>query len=344
MMRLFTKLFPLFIVVLIGILLLYQILWAPNNFDDDRVVTISKGMSFARVADSLAVAGVIRNRKLFELAGELLGMTRQMHIGKYLFHPGISNKGILDDLGTGESAMLIAVTVREGVRARTQARIFAREVGIDPAHFLQLVTDPQFVHSLGVKANSLEGYLLPDTYLFYWQTDEEQIIRRMVEGFQRFYVDSIQLRAGKLGMTTNRVLTLASIVEGEAILDNERPIIAGVYYNRLKKRMRLQADPTIQYIIDDGPRRLFYDDLWIQSPYNTYRNYGLPPGPINNPGRASILATLYPARHKYLYFVANDQGGHTFSRTYTEHKRAAARFRKIRAHQNAQQLRVTSLE
>ncbi len=326
-----TRLIPVAVVVVVLALLLYEVLWAPNNFDGDRVVAVSKGMSFARVADSLAAAGVIRNRKLFETAGELLGMTRQMHIGKYSFHSGVSNKEILDDLGTGKSAIIIPVLIREGLRARAQARIYGRELGIDSARFVQLVSEPEFVRSSGIEGISLEGYLLPETYLFYWQTDEEQIIRRMVEGFQSFYVDSLQRRAGELGMTTDKVLTFASIVEGEAILDDERSIIAGVYYNRLKKHMRLEADPTIQYIIDDGPRRLFHNDLWVQSPYNTYRNYGLPPGPINNPGRASILATLYPASHKYLYFVANGQGGHTFSRTFAEHKKATYRYRRIRA-------------
>ena len=333
----FTRWFPLFVVALIGFLLLYQILWAPNKFDGDRVVAISKGISFARVADSLEVAGVIRNRKLFDLAGEVLGMTRQMHIGKYLFHSGMSNREILADLSTGKSAFLVPVIIREGLRVRTHARIFARDVGIDSARFAQLAFNPGFVRSLGIEANSLEGYLLPDTYLFAWQTDEEQIIRRMVEGFQRFYTDSLRRRERELGMTTNKVLALASIVEGEAILDSERTIIAGVYLNRLKKRMRLQADPTVQYIIQNGPRRLLYEDLRIESPYNTYRNYGLPPAPINNPGRASILAALYPGKHSFLYFVANGKGGHTFTRTYSDHQRAVSRFRRIRAQATAPQ-------
>lgn len=132
-------------------------------------------------------------------------------------------------------------------------------------------------------------------------------------------------------LTLNEVLTMASIVEGEAMYDDERPVIAGVYYNRLRKRMRLQADPTVQYAVSDLPRRLSRSDLKIDSPYNTYEHYGLPPGPINNPGRKSILAALYPAKHQYLYFVSNYNGRHRFSRTYEEHQRHVREYRKARA-------------
>lgn len=334
MKRMLIRFYPVFVVLAVGFLLLYQILWAPNKFDGDRIVIVSKGLNFKQVTDSLATAGVIRNRTLFELAGELLGLTKGIHIGKYLFHSGVSNKEILGDLRSGKSALLITVLIREGLKAATQARVFAKELGIDSARFAQLAHDSEFIQSLGVEVppmGGLEGFLLPDTYLFYWQPDEDQIIRRMVESFKEFFVDSLKRRAEEFGMTINKILTLASIVEGEAILDEERPIIAGVYYNRLQRRMRLEADPTIQYTIENGPRRLLYADLQTGSPYNTYRNYGLPPGPINNPGRASILAALYPANHSYLYFVATGKGGHTFSRTYPEHRRAVARYRRMQA-------------
>lgn len=152
----------------------------------------------------------------------------------------------------------------------------------------------------------------------------------MVKGFKDFYVDSLKTRQEALKLTLNEVLTLASIVEGEAMLDEERAVIAGVYLNRLKKRMRLEADPTVQYAIPDGPRRLTYSDLRFNSPYNTYVHYGLPPGPINSPGRKSILAALYPQFHSFLYFVANGSGGHIFSRTYSEHQKAVQSYRKMR--------------
>ena len=131
-------------------------------------------------------------------------------------------------------------------------------------------------------------------------------------------------------MSLHKVLTFASIVEGESGIDEERPMIAGVYWNRLKRNMRLEADPTIQYVIPDGPRRLLYRDLKYPSPYNTYLNYGLPPGPVNNPGKKSIIATLYPERHQYLFFFATGVGGHRFSKSLNEHQKAVRGFRKVR--------------
>lgn len=317
------------IILLFIFIPLYQALWAPNLFPGDQIIVVSKGMTFRHIVDSLEVHGVIRSRVLFEFAGKFLGLTRDMHIGKYLFRSGLSNSQILNYLSTGKAALLVPVTIREGLKATTQARVYKNELGIDSARYVHLVRDSAFARSLGIEANSLEGYLLPETYFFYWQTEEDRLIRRMVEGFNEFYVDSLKERAAQMRMTTNEVITLASIVEGEAVLDSERPIIAGVYFNRMKKRMRLQADPTLQYIIEDGPRRLYYRDLQIESPYNTYRHYGLPPGPISNPGKASILAVLNPAKHHYLYFVSNGQGAHIFSQTYKEHQRAVNRYRRL---------------
>ena len=153
-----------------------------------------------------------------------------------------------------------------------------------------------------IKSNSFEGYLFPDTYLLPEDVDAEGVIDKMVSEYNKNITSSMRKRMIELGLSEGEVLTLASIIEGEAIYDTERPRISGVYHNRLKKRMRLQADPTIQYIIEDSPRRLLNKDLKIKSPYNTYLNYGLPPGPINNPGIESIKAALYPEQIDFLFF------------------------------------------
>ena len=162
------------------------------------------------------------------------------------------------------------------------------------------------------------------------------MIRIMVTQFKKMFTHEMKERAEELGMSVNEVVILASIVEGEAVLDSERKSIAALYQNRLKRHMRLQADPTIQFIIDDGPRRLLSKDLKIKSPYNTYLYGGLPPGPVNNPGLASIMAVLYPDSVDYLYMVANGDGSHTFSKSLSDHldaKRHLDRLRrKIRAH------------
>jgi UPF0755 protein len=161
----------------------------------------------------------------------------------------------------------------------------------------------------------------------------------MVQEFWRQIPDSAEQRARELGMTLHEIITLASLVEGEAMVDSERAMIAGVYRNRLRRGMRLQADPTIQYIIPDGPRRLLKKDLQIESPYNTYLHAGLPPGPINNPGRKSIEAALYPRDVPYLYFVARGDGSHVFSVTMSQHVQAKRAFDRVRRQVKQQQKR-----
>lgn len=330
-----------FLIVLAAVLLLsllgfYEVLWAPNRFEGDRFIIVSKGENFPRILDSLQRAGIIRSRILFDAAGRLLKLTTRMQIGKYRFRPGMSNKEILEDLRYGKTIEAITILVPEGLRATRQARVFARGLGIDSSRFMMLVGDSAFIRSLGIDASSLEGYLTPDTYKLWWQMDEEDLIRGLVAQFRKNFNDTLRALLDSSGLTLNQVLTIASIVEGETSIDSERAIIAGVYYNRLKKGMRLQADPTIQYLLADGPRQLHFSDLDRESAYNTYRHPGLPPGPINNPGFASIRASICPARHKYLFFVANGQGGHTFSKNFAAHKKAILRLKKIREEQEVQ--------
>jgi len=332
--------------VLIGVGLLglfigvsYGIVYGANTFDDAerKVFFVSNGERFDEIVDSLEAQGIIRNRAMFEFVAMLFGGTSSLKVGKYIFESGASNAHIFQTLRSGEGNQLIHVTVLEGTFARTQARIFARAVGVDSSRFIEQVYDSSFARSLGVEASSLEGYLLPETYAFTWQQDERQIIRALFGEFEDFFADSLHQRADEMGMTVHEVVTLASIVEGEAILNEERPIISGVYHNRLRRGMRLEADPTIQFILPDGPRRLLYADLEVDNPYNTYRYRGLPPGPVNNPGKASIIAALYPAQHDYLYFVANGKGGHWFSRSYAEHSKYVQMYRRDRARSRSAQ-------
>ncbi len=329
--RKFWWIVPSSAVVLLG-LLAFWVFWAPNTTSDasTRVVAIARGASFKTVSDSLESSGAVRSRWTLNLAGRILGLTKEMKIGKYRLPSGLSNIEILNDLKEGKSRYLISVAIPEGWRIRSVARRFAKELSIDEARFDSLCKNENYIKGLGIEAPSLEGYLMPDTYGFFWQTDEEEIVQRLVQEFKKFYADSFRVRQEQLRMSLNDVLTLASIVEGESKKDDERPTIAGVYFNRLKKNMRLEADPTVQYAIPDGPRRLLYSDLKFDSPYNTYLHYGLPPGPISNPGRQSILAVLYPEQHNYLYFVANGNGGHKFSKNYAEHQRAVRNYRKMR--------------
>lgn len=309
----------------------YFLLWEPNSFpQSSAVVTVSRGESFPQVVDAFASAGILSHPTLFKVSGKLFGYAGRIKIGKYSFQSGASNHEILYAISTGTSTANPAVTIYEGLRGTQIARILKREVGVDSAKLAQLLSDTSLIRLSNHGSSSLEGFLLPDTYEFYWQLDEKEIVHEMLSEFRKFFSDSLQQRARALRLTIGQVLTMASIVEGETLLDKERPIIAGLYYNRLRRRMKLEADPTIQYIIPDGPRRLLFEDLKIDSPYNTYRNYGMPPGPINNPGRKSILAALYPAQHNYLYFVADGTGGHRFARTYEEHLRNVRAYRRAR--------------
>ena len=321
------------ILLLSGAAVIGWMAFGPNTFEEPavRMLYVSRGEPFSRIVDSLAASGIIRSRRAFVLTAKLFGGSSAIKVGKYVLRSGVSNHRIMAMLVSGRDAEAIRVLVPPGTTARVQARLFARELGCDSARIMTLFADRSFGASLGVDAPTLEGYLLPETYDFEWNQDEEYVLRSMVEQFHRFYTDSLRAREKELGWTTRQVLTMASIIQGESRLPEELRIISGVYHNRLRKRMPMQADPTIQYIIPDGPRRLYYEDLRIDDPYNTYRYAGLPPGPVNSPGREAILAALFPQSNAYLYFVANGQGGHRFAGSYEAHLRNVRLYRRHRA-------------
>jgi UPF0755 protein len=309
----------------------YYVFLLPYHYDDPKgkVVTIPRGASFNSAVDSLRSSHVIRNQWSFQIAGRLLGYTKTIKTGKYLFVSGQSNLDILSDIRVGKSRLIIPVTIPEGWRMEQIARRYKHEIGIDAEKFLALCHDNAFLHDQGIEAKSLEGYLMPDTYAFYWQTEEYEILKQMLEGFKHFYNDTLLERQHGLKASQQEILTLASIIEAESSIDDERPMIAGVYWNRLKKRMRLEADPTVQYALGEG-KKLNYQDLEFNSPYNTYRHYGLPPGPINNPGKSSIRAVLYPQHHEYLFFVATGIGGHRFASKFGDHQNNIIKYHRTR--------------
>ncbi len=253
--------------VLLLVSVLYFMLWESNDFDPSpKIVTVSRGESFSQVVDAFGSSGLISHPSLFRMSGKIFGYAGKIKVGKYSFQSGVSNREILAAISTGTSTANPSVTIYEGLRGTLIAKILKREVGIDSAKLVQLFGDTSLIPMKGHGASSLEGFLLPETYEFYWQVDEREIVRDMLAEFRKFFADSLQQQARKMKMTIGQVLTMASIVEGETVLDRERPIIAGLYYNRLHRGMKLEADPTIQYIIPDGPRRLLFNDLRIESP------------------------------------------------------------------------------
>ena len=225
----------------------------------------------------------------------------------------------------------VKVTLIEGWDNHQINMQLTESLGLDFHILDSLCTDSVFCNSFNILIPNLIGYLLPNTYAFHRGMDEKEVlsilVNRTLDIFKR---DDVRRALAELNFNIHQILTLSSIVEGEAIFDDERSTIAAVYLNRLNKGMRLQADPTIQFIIDGPPRRLLYKDLELDSPYNTYKYYGIPPGPINNPGIKSILATIFADEANYLYFVARGDGHHTFSSTLREHNKAKLAFDKIR--------------
>ena len=296
---------------------------------DNIELTITRGMTPQAIASLLEEQAVIQNKKQFLLGAKLMGVSRKLQAGTYLFQGSQTTYSVLTKLYKGD-VITERITFPEGTRAAGMAAILEKTYHIDSSHFMALVNDTEFTRSLGISAHTLEGYLYPDTYHFPLNPTVEEIIKKMVQQFMTIWDDKLEKQAEKVNLTTHEVITLASIVEGEAALDSERNIISALYLNRLKRNMRLQADPTIQYIIPNGPRRLLNKDLLIDSPYNTYLYKGLPPGPVNNPGSASIQAVLYPASVEYLYMVANGDGSHTFSLTIRDHLKAKQRFDNVR--------------
>lgn len=288
------------------------------------LVRIHPGMSAGQVAEELHSKGLIRDKGYFLGVARVLGSDRQIKAGTYAVTPGDSLFTLLRDFSQG-NVVQVRVTIPEGYSVKDIARTLSSHGLIDEGRFLELAGGRYRAVIGGTELPSLEGYLFPDTYLFTLDATEEQIIATMLGRFEQVALPHIE-RASS-GLSPHQVVTLASIVEREAKVAEERPIIAGVYLNRLRIGMPLQADPTVIYALGEHVDRLLYSHLKVDSPYNTYLYAGLPPGPIANPGLASILSVLYPADTGYLYFVARGDGTHVFSRTYAEHERAVNQYR-----------------
>jgi len=311
----------------IGTILLY---WPQNDINNKIKVNIPKGSTLAQISEILEEKEVVTNGHMFITATRLMGYSNKIPAGIFALKNAKNNYRIVKQLIQGNPEM-IRVTLLEGWTISEVTETISDSLNISSEILSTLCYDEQFIDEIGLEANSLEGYLYPDTYLFLEsENDPKEILKQAVSEFNSVFNDNLRKRAEQIGFTVNEVLTMASIIEGEAIFDSERPIISAVYHNRLRKRMLLQADPTVQYVIKDGPRRLRLSDLKIDSPYNTYVYRGLPPGPINNPGKASILAVLYPDDNDYIFFVARGDGYHTFTTTIEEHNRAKREFQKVR--------------
>ena len=290
-------------------------------------VTIPPGSSFRAAADSLHHAGLVSAPRLFRLYAQITGRDRDIKAGTYGLQREMGWSALVTALHEGQG-LERRLTIPEGWSIREIAPALAKALGAPVDSVDSAMRDTALLRSLDVPTQTLEGYLFPDTYVFAYGTSPRAAVREMVQRFEQVWDPRWDERLQQLAMSRNDIVALASIIEKEARLPEERPVISAVYHNRLKAQMPLQADPTIQYALGEHHDRVTYHDLEVESPYNTYRHPGLPPGPIASPGRASMEAALYPASVPYLYFVADTDGHHEFRTTFQEHKAAKAEIRK----------------
>ncbi len=292
-------------------------------------VIIEKGATTAEIAGQLDERELIRSPRLFRWLARAWGIDRRLKPGRYDFAGSVSTYEILESL-YHQDAVRVKITIPDGWRVTTVARFAQRQLGVDSARFLELCRDSLFLNQLAVPVGNAEGYLLTDTYRFYWGVEPEEFIRALVVMTHRVFVDSLMKRMNEIGWSKHKTLTMASLIEAEAGVAEERTRISGVFHNRLRRNMKLQCDPTVIYALGGINRRLLYRDLKIDSPYNTYKYRGLPPGPICNVGIPAITAALYPDEHNELYFVARGDGTHIFSESLREHNRARRLVKQLR--------------
>jgi UPF0755 protein len=308
---------------------------------DSVEFAVGTRMSLSAAVDKLAEKGIIANAEAAQVFVRLYARltNKGMQSGVYLFTKTMTQADALLRLFSPATTETVSVTFQEGISIKRFAELAAEKIGCNQAEFLMLAYSDSLRKARNITSPSLEGYLLPNTYEFFKHSSPELVLNRLLDEHEQCWAslkgDSL---AKALKLSKHEVLTLASIVEAETPVDAEKPRVAGVYWNRLNIQMKLEADPTVQYALDRvnpnrESRRLLYKDLEIDSPYNTYKYTGLPPTPINSPGKAAIAAALNPEAHKYIYFVATMDGTntHTFTRTADEHLRAVALFRARRA-------------
>ncbi len=332
------KQFPFFAFVSAGLVSAYMIVQLAVPVDPKKgmeEVHVESGMTFSQAARLLEADGFIRDSRLFTLLGRLTGADRRLRPGYYDLDGTMSPWAIFKML---RNALLVQkeITIVEGDSLMEIRQKMILRGLMNASDFDRLAYGKAFLKSLGIDAPSIEGYLFPDTYRFPKGTSPEQVFTAMYKRLEEEFNPDLSARAASLGLNLNSVLTLASIIEKEAVVDPERPLISAVFYNRMKRGIPLQADPTAVYGIKPIGEGVTKWDLLRKTKYNTYLIRGLPPGPIASPGLKSIKAALYPAKVDYLYFVSNHDGTHTFTSNYSDHLKAVENL-KAKIESEAQQ-------
>ncbi len=320
------------IIILIALVLIVisSIAWIKYNLNikveltESVTIEIAKGTGINETIDILENNNLLQPAWFYKLfaRGVIIIEGKNIIAGNYLFKSGMTHLEIINSIMTGKHQNVLMVTFPEGIQLPKFAEIVQEKLGVDKDNFLNLANSREFLSRYGIEADNAEGYLMPDTYQFYIKQSEESILSKLINQQIKIWDEHFTKRASEMGMTRHEVLTLASIIEAETPVEEERAIVSGVYHNRLKKGMLLQADPTVQYSLG-VQRRLKYSDLRYNSRYNTYIYPGLPPGPINSPSYKSIKAALFPEEHNFIYFVAlgDGTGRHNFAINEQEHQR-----------------------
>ena len=302
----------------------------PSNTATDKVVYIKKGTPLRRVAATLQQEGIIRNRHLFVGLATVLQKKRELKAGEYELHTGMLPLEVLDTLVKGQVKHHL-VTIPEGYTAHQIAELLEELNIVEKQPFLEKITSPLLIQSLGLSqaaGSTLEGYLFPETYHLIRGMEPEEVIRMMVHQFQKNFDLEMGKRASEIGLSEGEAVILASIIEKETSLPEEKPLISAVFHNRLRIKMPLQSDPTVIYGIKNFDGNLTREHLTLPTPYNTYLKIGLPPTPVCNPGKESLWAALHPAPVPYLYFVSKNDGSHYFSFDIEDHNRAVSKYQK----------------
>jgi UPF0755 protein len=301
----------------------------PSPHAEERIVLIERGMSLRSTAEALESEGVVTDKDLFMILARYYREGKSIKAGEYQFTTSMLPTDVLKMLQDGKIFFRTA-TIPEGYTSFQIAELLD-ELGYAPKEeFLELAFNKELTAELKIEADNLEGYLFPNTYYIHRGMNTEEIIRKMVHEFWQVMTPDVQNEIAQKGFTVHEIVTLASIVEKEVRVGEERELISAVYNNRLRIKMKLDSDPTVIYGLQNFDGNLTKADLQTDTPYNTYKRRGLPPGPIANPGEASILAALRPADVKYLYFVSRNDGTHQFSTNFEDHKRAVRKYQRNR--------------
>jgi UPF0755 protein len=310
----------------------YNRLMTPHRgFEGEEVfVDLPAGTSVSAMASRLAEAGVVVDPITFRVAARLSGQERRLQAGEYRFAGVSTPSEVVDRLAQGD-VFVRPVTFREGLTIREMADVFESAGLGTAAAFIAAADRPALIRQFDPEATTLEGYLFPSTYTLSRHAGPEVLVETMVAHFERAFDPTLRAVAAAADLSVREVVTLASVVERETAVASERPVVASVFLNRLRIGMPLQTDPTVIYAMMLAGRwngNITRRDLQMEHPYNTYRNSGLPPGPIAAPGRASIEAVLYPADVPYLYFVSRNDGTHVFAATLAEHNRNVSQWQR----------------